>query len=220
MENQVIYENESGIFTCDEEGLLLRYECSPENRLELSDCTEKFSIFGQDWQHENRKDKSIRKLVIPSGVKQIGSCSSAYHEEGDVSFKDYVVRDEIVFPESLKIIGAAVFESAMLPEVRFSSALNVIGAASFFDCRICRLILSSDIKPIYGYYYSDQAHPYFKDIPGQGAVEITENELLEQYLCFGGRQFKYAHIDTLMVPDGYEYMSLLSESDIGKLIKY
>ena len=216
----MIYENESGIFICDEEGRLLRYECSPENRLALSDCSQRFRVFGQDWENENRKDKSIRKLVIPSGVRQIGSCTSVYREKGDISFEDYVVRDEIVFPESLKIIGAAVFESAMLPEVRFSSALNVIGAASFFDCRICRLILSSDIKPIYGYYYSDQAHPYFKDIPGQGAVEITENELLEQYLCFGGRQFKYAHIDTLMVPDGYEYMSLLSESDIGKLIKY
>lgn len=216
----MIYENESGIFICDKEGRLLKYECSPENRLALSDCSQRFRVFGQDWENENRKDKSIRKLVIPSGVRQIGSCTSGYREKGDISFEDYVVRDEIVFPESLKIIGAAVFESAMLPEVRFSSALNVIGAASFFDCRICRLILSSDIKPTYGFYYSNQQKAYFTDVPGQGAVEITESELLERYLCFGGRQFKYACIDMLAVPDGYESKQLLFESDIRKVIKY
>ena len=216
----MIYENESGIFTCDAKGRLLKYECSPENRLDLSDCCEKFSIFRQDWMHESKKDKAIRKLVIPSGVKQIGSCSSVYREKGDISFENYVVRDKITFPASLKTIGAAVFWGAMLPEVELPSALSVIGAASFFDAKICKLILPPDIKPIYGIYYSSQTHPYFKDVPGQGAVEITETELLEQYLCFGGRQFKYACIDTLIVPDQYKYMSLLSESDIRKLIKY
>ena len=220
MENQVIYENESGIFICNEDGVLLRYECSPQNRLELDDCEERFRFFGQDWQHENRKDKAIRKLVIPSGVKQLGSCSSACRKMGDISFEHYVVRDEIVLPDSLKIIGAAVFQGAMLPEVKFSSSLSVIGAVSFFHAGISRLIFCSDIKPIYGIYYSSHEHPYFKDVPGQGAVEIPENELLEQHLCFGGRQFKYACIDTLIIPDGYACMSLLSESNIRKLIKY
>ena len=158
--------------------------------------------------------------MAKSGVKQIGSCSSAYHEEGDVSFKDYVVRDEIIFPDSLKIIGVSVFWSAMLPEVKFSSALSVVGATSFFHARICKLILSSDIKPTYGFYYSNQQKAYFTDVPGQGAVEITESELLERYLCFGGRQFKYACIDMLAVPDGYESKRLLFESDIRKVIKY
>ena len=90
----MIYENESGIFICDEEGRLLKYECSPENRLALSDCSQRFRVFGQDWENENRKDKSIRKLVIPSGVRQIGSCTSVYREKEDISFEDYVVRFE------------------------------------------------------------------------------------------------------------------------------
>ena len=48
----------------------------------------------------------------------------------------------------------------------------------------------------------------------------AESELLERYLCFGGRQFKYACIDMLAVPDGYESKQLLFESDIRKVIKY
>lgn len=227
MENLVVYENESGVFTCDAEGRLLKYESSPENRLEPDDCRGKCSVFGEDWwKYEFGKErKAIRKLVIPAGVKQIGSCSSdSIKAESAALFKGYVVRDEIVFPESLKRIGGHVFWNAVLPEVRFSSALDVIGMCSFFHASICKLILSSDIKPVYEYgcYYSDKKKEfYFKDVPGQGAVEITESEVLEQFLCYGGRQFKYARIDTLVVPDGYRgVLSLLTESNVRKVVKY
>lgn len=47
---RVAYENESGIFICDAKGRLLKYEFGKER-------------------------KAIRKLVIPTGVKQIGSRS-------------------------------------------------------------------------------------------------------------------------------------------------
>ena len=122
----------------------------------------------------------------------------------------FVLLAEIIFFAALVLLEAA---GDKLANAAFVWSGQTILTGVYWIFTIIMAVIN-------GYYYSDQAHPYFKDIPGQGAVEITENELLEQYLCFGGRQFKYAHIDTLMVPDGYEYMSLLSESDIGKLIKY
>ena len=222
MENLMIYKNESGIFTCDAEGRLLKYECSPENRLELSDCRDKFSIFGEDWMEpeDNRKGKTIKRLVIPSGVRQIGSCS-IHFEEGGISFEKYVVRDEIVFPETLKIIGNNIFQNTMLPEVRFTSALNCIGSYSFFCAMIRKLVLSSDIKPVYRYFYSDSVYPYFIGDPTQGCIEITKEELLETHLCLGGRQFKNACIDTLVLPNKCEdAVLLLTESYIRKAIRY
>ena len=117
------YQNESGIFTCDAEGTLLRFEPAPGNR--ISEPIAYYEI-------------AVRTLIIPEGVVAI---------RGDF-FRYGYVKDKISFPDTLRQIGeeypigGCTFANCYLPDVVIPSQVEIIGTFAFGKSQLKSLCMT------------------------------------------------------------------------------
>ena len=121
------YQNVSGSFTCDQEGSLLSFEPTPENRLSEPIVREVYSCGPSYYK------MAVRSLIIPEGVVAI---------EGDF-FRYGYVQEILSFPTTLRRIGDnCAFANCSLPDVVIPSGVNMIGSFAFGDSKIKSLCLT------------------------------------------------------------------------------
>ena len=121
------YQNESGCFTCDQEGSLLSFEPTPGNRLHEPIVREVYT-YGPSYYK-----MAVRSLIIPEGVVAI---------KGDF-FRYGYVQERLSFPTTLRRIGDnCAFANCSLPDVVIPSGVNMIGCFAFGNSKIKSLCLT------------------------------------------------------------------------------
>ncbi|MBO5180395.1 MAG: leucine-rich repeat protein [Paraprevotella sp.] len=130
---QVVYLNETGTFTCDEHGRLLDYCPSVDNLLEESVIREHFSLGNAYYK------PCVKRLVIPKGVKRL--CAEF--------FRGGLIEKELILPNTLESIGsevdACVFANTHLPRVVLPDSLALIGNFAFGNSEIEDLVYPTKI---------------------------------------------------------------------------
>ena len=118
--HEMILENSSGLFLCNNEGTLLRFFPSTDNLLDETVVRERYTFEDAYFK------PCVHTLIIPEGVNAIGSDF----------FRGGMVDDEFSFPSTLKSIGSNAFAHAFLPEVEIPENVDTIGAFAFGHCHI------------------------------------------------------------------------------------
>lgn len=143
---EVIFENESGVFLCDNSGELERFFPAIENLLDKSQIRERYSF------HETYYIPCVHTLIIPEGVTSIARDF----------FRDGLVENAVSFPSTLKSIGDYAFSDSRLPDVIIPENVNGIGTFAFgnsivrsvkfiriFECEYLRQFKGAHIETLY-----------------------------------------------------------------------
>lgn len=118
-----IFRNESGVFECDDDGVLLRFYPDIQNLLD--ECRAGDNSISYKYMDYYRP--SIHTLIIPEGVTSFG----------DFFFQGGFVRDQISFPSTLKSIGGnVVFADTCLPDIVIPESVKDIGWNAFHNSKI------------------------------------------------------------------------------------
>ena len=149
-QEQRVYESESGLFMCDDDGKLLRFFPAKENLLDKVVVREHYTYNVAYYQ------PCVKTLIIPEGI-------TSFAEE---FFCEGYVQDFVSLPESLHSIGNEmnynVFAGAHLPEIIIPKNVNMIGAFAFgnsiirsvkftriFKCEYLRQFKGAHIEALY-----------------------------------------------------------------------
>ena len=144
--HEMIFENNSGLFVCNNKGVLLRFFPATDNLLDKTVLRERYTF------QEVYYKPCVHTLIIPEGVSSI---DSGFFREG-------MVEDEFSFPSTLKSIGSNAFAYAFLPEVEIPVNVDSISTFAFghshirslrfkriFECEYLRQFKDSQIETLY-----------------------------------------------------------------------
>lgn len=126
--NSIIYRNETGLYECDERGMLMEYYPSTDNLLSES-VVRKHYTFGDDYF-----SPCVKRMIVPEGVKSLRAGF----------FRGGLVESELIFPDTITSIGSqdedCVFADTQLPKVVLPDSLEMIGVFAFGNSIIEELI--------------------------------------------------------------------------------
>lgn len=145
---EVIFENESGLFLCGNSGNLKRFFPATENLLAKPLMKECFS--------NDFFNPCVHSLIIPEGVSSL---------ERDF-FSRGVVKDQVLFPNTLVSLGdkwnPSVFSNSYLPDIVIPENVSFIGEFAFgnstiksvrftniFECEYLRQFKGTNIGTLY-----------------------------------------------------------------------
>lgn len=130
----------------------------------------------------------LKRLVLPSTLKEIGSCAFQYmdiadsmgelrlpeslEKIGSAAF-EWAKIGKLVISDSVAIIGDNAFNSAYITEIDFGTGLKQLGDEAFAQHFEQNKILTSLKKTEYGngYYVGDKENPYYM------FVAVKNNEI-------------------------------------------
>lgn len=128
VDNSIIYRNDTGIYECDERGMLMKYYPSIDNLLSVSIVRERYT-FGDDYFNP-----CVKRMVVPEGVKSLHAGS----------FRGGLVENELIFPATLKSLGShhedCVLANTRLSKVVLPDSLEMIGCFAFGNSIIEELV--------------------------------------------------------------------------------
>ena len=126
--NSVVYRNETGLYECDEQGMLMKYYPSIDNLLGESVVREHYT-FGDEYY-----SPCVKRMVIPEGVKSLR----------DEFFRGGLVENELILPSTLTSIGShhegCVLANTHLSKVVLPDSLEMIGVFAFDNSIIEELV--------------------------------------------------------------------------------
>lgn len=141
--NSIVYENEAGLYQCDERGMLMAYYPSIDNLMDKSVVREHYT-YGDVYYRP-----CVKRLVIPEGVKSL--CAEF--------FRFGYIEEALILPNSLECIGSqdemGVFANTHLPKVVLPDSVKTIGIFAFGNSRINHLVLPRGNKSIYARQFKD-----------------------------------------------------------------
>ena len=139
--NSVVYRNETGLYECDEQGMLMKYYPSIDNLLGESVVREHYT-FGDEYY-----SPCVKRMVIPEGVKSLR----------DEFFRGGLVENELILPSTLTSIGShhdgCVLANTHLSKVVLPDSLEMIGVFAFGNSIIEELVYP---RKIFDYPYLRQ----------------------------------------------------------------
>ena len=139
--NSVVYRNETGLYECDEQGMLMKYYPSIDNLLGESVVREHYT-FGDEYY-----SPCVKRMVIPEGVKSLR----------DEFFRGGLVENELILPSTLTSIGShherCVLANTHLSKVVLPDSLEMIGVFAFDNSIIEELVYP---RKIFDYPYMRQ----------------------------------------------------------------
>lgn len=131
--NSIIYRNNTGIYECDERGMLMEYYPSIDNLLGVSIVRERYT-FGDDCF-----SPCVKRMVVPEGVKSLRTGF----------FRGGLVENELIFPATLTSIGSqhedCVLANTRLSKVVLPDSLEMIGCFAFGNSIIEELVYPQKI---------------------------------------------------------------------------
>lgn len=136
---EVIFENESGMFLCNNYGNLKRFFPATENLLDKSIIRERYT-FQDDYYKP-----CVYSLIIPEGVASL---------EMDF-FRRGLVKEKVILPTTLTAIGNGTFSNSHLPEIVIPKSVSKIGTFAFGNSiikslKITRLFESEYLRQFKG----------------------------------------------------------------------
>lgn len=135
--NSVVYRNETGLYECDEQGMLMKYYPSIDNLLGESVVREHYT-FGDEYY-----SPCVKRMVIPEGVKSLR----------DEFFRGGLVENELILPSTLTSIEYCVLANTHLSKVILPDSLEMIGGFAFGNSIIEELVYP---RKIFDYPYLRQ----------------------------------------------------------------
>ena len=135
--NSVVYRNETGLYECDEQGMLMKYYPSIDNLLGESVVREHYT-FGDEYYNP-----CVKRMVIPEGVKSLR----------DEFFRGGLVENELILPSTLTSIEYCVLANTHLSKVILPDSLEMIGGFAFGNSIIEELVYP---RKIFDYPYLRQ----------------------------------------------------------------
>lgn len=166
---------ESGTFTIDKKGIVVRFVPNPDNIVQ-----EKTEI-RKNYTYTTYR--TLRTFIVPKGV--IGFPSNF--------LRDTKVSERFELPEDLESIGTiipddimesvmCVFADCILPEVIFPKSLKSIGAYAFGHCHIASIQIPSSLRSPYGRQFKDS---YINLVKLPKEWNTGEMEFEDHYLYTG-----------------------------------
>lgn len=126
--NSVVYRNETGLYECNEHGMLMKYYPSVDNLLSEPVVREHYT-FGDEYY-----SPCVKRMVIPEGVKSLR----------DEFFRGGLVENELILPSTLTSIGShhdgCVLANTHLSKVVLPDSLEMIGTFAFGNSIIEELV--------------------------------------------------------------------------------
>ncbi len=205
MNRQLQFENETGVYHCDESGKLLFIEPRTDNCLYRGP----FGPHSLDMEYHGLicTTYRVRDLIIPEGVRSIGSVDP-YALPQEVSLRDTIVTGQLRFPSTLESLRENVLSGSLIMDMELPETVRHIGSGAIMNCYIQQLRLGAGLpEPEDGWYWKKTRDERWKQ------------EAAGKLAC-GGRQFKETIIGTLVVPAGYPYKRLMPEAKIDEVITY
>ena len=144
---QYRYVNSSGVFFCDEFGGLIHFAPTKDNILSAEEAISKC-----DWEDKEELKRKhddcvfLEHLEIPEGVRSIGRTVDIYRvnvgfDPECFNFRNTVVMNEIVFPESLKVLDRFAFYRCSIKEMTIRKTLCALAQYAFGGCHIDTLTI-------------------------------------------------------------------------------
>lgn len=180
-ETSYFTKNESGGFGCDKNGALNFFRSEDANMLYQGP---------HGFRHCN-KERSVRNLIIPEGVREI-----CFDKE---KLWELIVVEKLVLPTTLEKLDQSVLSGCLIMEMELPVSLREIGPGAL----MCNYIHVLRIP-------QGMLHPQHPS--GWGWKKVDGK------LTVYGRQFKETIVDTLIVPKGYPYEKLMAETIINHVV--
>lgn len=165
MSENIEYLNESGCFTVDKDGYLIKFTADRQNELRY---THFLPI---------RCDRAVIDLHIPEGVRFIGKKYAQKHGQ-DEDFSNMFILGEVTLPSTLLALGDQTFSRDIISRIALPHTLMQIGRASF----MCSLIYTLEIDKEILQYGDQEMDP------------AVLEESSRRKLIYGGRSFKESTI--------------------------
>ena len=126
--NSVVYRNETGLYECNEHGMLMKYYPSIDNLLSEHIVRERYTF------RDSYYSPCVKKMIIPEGVKSLR----------DEFFRGGLVENELILPSTLTSIGShhkgCVLANTHLSKVVLPDSLEMIGVFAFGNSIIEELV--------------------------------------------------------------------------------
>ena len=135
--NSVVYRNETGLYECNEHGMLMKYYPSVDNLLSEHIVRERYTF------RDSYYSPCVKRMIIPEGVKSLR----------DEFFRGGLVENELILPSTLTSIEYCVLADTHLSKVVLPDSLEMIGGFAFGNSIIEELVYP---RKIFDYPYMRQ----------------------------------------------------------------
>ena len=135
--NSVVYRNETGLYECNEHGMLMKYYPSVDNLLSEHIVRERYTF------RDSYYSPCVKRMIIPEGVKSLR----------DEFFRGGLVENELILPSTLTSIEYCVLANTHLSKVILPDSLEMIGGFAFGNSIIEELVYP---RKIFDYPYLRQ----------------------------------------------------------------
>ena len=135
--NSVVYRNETGLYECNEHGMLMKYYPSVDNLLSEHIVRERYTF------RDSYYSPCVKRMIIPEGVKSLR----------DEFFRGGLVENELILPSTLTSIEYCVLANTHLSKVVLPDSLEMIGGFAFGNSIIEELVYP---RKIFDYPYMRQ----------------------------------------------------------------
>lgn len=135
--NSVVYRNETGLYECNEHGMLMKYYPSVDNLLSEHIVRERYTF------RDSYYSPCVKRMIIPEGVKSLR----------DEFFRGGLVENELILPSTLTSIEYCVLANTHLSKVVLPDSLEMIGGFAFGNSIIEELVYP---RKIFDYPYLRQ----------------------------------------------------------------
>ena len=135
--NSVVYRNETGLYECNEHGMLMKYYPSVDNLLSEHIVRERYTF------RDSYYSPCVKRMIIPEGVKSLR----------DEFFRGGLVENELILPSTLTSIEYCVLANTHLSKVVLPDSLEMIGRFAFGNSIIEELVYP---RKIFDYPYLRQ----------------------------------------------------------------
>lgn len=122
--NSVVYRNETGLYECNEHGMLMKYYPSVDNLLSEHIVRERYTF------RDSYYSPCVKRMIIPEGVKSLR----------DEFFRGGLVENELILPSTLTSIEYCVLANTHLSKVVLPDSLEMIGGFAFGNSIIEELV--------------------------------------------------------------------------------
>lgn len=135
--NSVVYRNETGLYECNEHGMLMKFYPSVDNLLSEHIVRERYTF------RDSYYSPCVKRMIIPEGVKSLR----------DEFFRGGLVENELILPSTLTSIEYCVLANTHLSKVILPDSLEMIGGFAFGNSIIEELVYP---RKIFDYPYLRQ----------------------------------------------------------------
>ena len=135
--NSVVYRNETGLYECNEHGMLMKYYPSVDNLLSEHIVRERYTF------RDSYYSPCVKRMIIPEGVKSLR----------DEFFRGGLVENELILLSTLTSIEYCVLANTHLSKVVLPDSLEMIGGFAFGNSIIEELVYP---RKIFDYPYMRQ----------------------------------------------------------------